>query len=367
MSQMVGVLAGGAILFFMVIFLLIFAFCVLLIIAQWKLFKKAGQPGWAAIIPFYNAYVLTKLTWGNGWLFLLSILPIGNIVFSVFTCIKLARVFGKGAGYAVGLIFLPVIFIPMLAFGNSVYLGPDQGSNKGPIIACAVLGGIGVLLYGAVIVLSVAAGVKSIDQTDPVYIEDNYDDFGLDDFEDSDDYDYDEYDYDDDYSSESDVAATPIEGYDFFVNITLDDGETQISVPVVNSEYLTVSGAVATGSSDGVSSSLYIGYMYSDIPQMVGDAVADTCEMYEEMPEYYADITVDEMITGDGFALQQINYNYISWDGEKYPCIEIIKCDQVNDDIVMMHLTVDNSSATQNTQAVFAEACELYGIDFDFD
>ena len=68
-----------------------------------------------------------------------------------------------------------------------------------------------------------------------------------------------------------------------------------------------------------------------------------------------------------GFALQQINYNYINWDGEKTPCIEIIKCDQVDGGMVMLDLAVDNSSATENTQAIFKEACELYGIDFDFD
>ena len=107
--------------------------------------------------------------------------------------------------------------------------------------------------------------------------------------------------------------------------------------------------------------------MYADIPQMVSDSVESTCETMESMPEYYADITVDEMITGDGFALQQINYNYINWDGEKTPCIEIIKCDQVDGGMVMLDLTVDNSSATENTQAIFKEACELYGIDFDFD
>ena len=62
---------GVAVVFILMFILVVFAICIVMIIAEWKLFKKAGQPGWAAIVPFYNAYVLTKITWGNGWLFLL--------------------------------------------------------------------------------------------------------------------------------------------------------------------------------------------------------------------------------------------------------------------------------------------------------
>ena len=59
-------MAGAvAVLFILMFILVIFAICIVMIIAEWKLFKKAGQPGWAAIVPFYNAYVLTKITWGG--------------------------------------------------------------------------------------------------------------------------------------------------------------------------------------------------------------------------------------------------------------------------------------------------------------
>lgn len=356
-------LAGGTLLFFQILLLSILAVCILVLIAEWKLFRKAGEHGWAVFIPFYSGYILAKITWGNGWLFLLGLLPFGNIVFLIFTWIKLARVFGKGGGYAVGLIFLPVIFLPMLAFGRSaVYQGPDQGLNKGPVIACAVLGGLGVLLYGAIIIAAVTIGVT---QTNVMQSEDT-DDYG-DLYEDSFDYDNDYDDYDDYADSYSDVAATPIEGYNYFVNVTLEDGDAQVSIPVMDSEYLSASGGAAASYLDGVSTSVYLTYAYADIPQMVSESADSTCEYMEEMPEYYADITVDDIISGDGFALQQINYNYINWDGEKIPCIEIIKCDQVGDNIVMLDLSVDNSSATENTQAIFKEACELYGIDFEFN
>lgn len=378
---MAGVGAGIAILFILMLMLISIAICVVLIIAEWKLFKKAGQPGWAAIVPFYNVYILTKITWGNGWFFLLGFLPFGNILFLIFTWIKLAKAFGKGGGYAAGLFFLPFVFLPMLAFGGAVYQGPDQGSKKGAVIACAVLGGVGVLLYGVLLIVAVTAGVTQIRDTPPAYVEDydDPDDLYEDGYDDPDDLYEDSYDdlddlYDDSYDDYddygdigSDVERTPIEGYDYFVNVALDNGDMQVSVPVPDSEYLSVAGGAASAIIDGVSVSVYAGYMYADLPQMVSDSVETTCDVMEDMPEYYADITVDEMIAGDGFALQQINYNYINWDGEKIPCIEIIKCDQVDDGMVMLDLSVDNSSATENTQTIFEEACALYGIDFDFD
>lgn len=362
-NQMGGLLAGGMILFFQIFILAVLAVCILILIAEWKVFRKAGQHGWAVLIPFYNVYVLTKITWGNGWLFLLGLLPLGNIVFLIFTWIKLARVFGKGGGYAAGLIFLPFIFMPMLGFGGSaIYQGPDRGRNKGPIIACAVLGGLGVLIYGMLIAAGVTLGVVMENDAPEAYVED-YDELYEESIDDLDDFDiYDDYD-----DSDEDVATAPIQGYNYFVSVTLDDGSVQISVPVLDSEYLSVSGSMATSFLDGVSTTAYIGYPYADIPQIVSESVEDRCDSLENMPEYYSDITVDEMISGDQFALQQINYNSIGWDGEKTPCMEIIKCDEVDGNVVMMNVSVDNSSATENTQAVFKEACELYGIDFEFD
>ena len=84
-------------------------------------FTKAGKPGWAAIVPFYNLYILFEITWGNGLLFLLMLIPIVNSIVAIITMVKLAKAFGKGGGFAVGLIFLSLIFIlilfhPILSF-----------------------------------------------------------------------------------------------------------------------------------------------------------------------------------------------------------------------------------------------------------
>ncbi len=99
---------------------------VLAVIAMWKIFVKAGEPGWAAIIPFYNIYVLFKITWGSGWKFLLLLIPFANIVILIITMVKLAKAFGKSGGFAVGLIFLSIIFYCILAFDQSQYLGVPE-------------------------------------------------------------------------------------------------------------------------------------------------------------------------------------------------------------------------------------------------
>jgi|GEM_PF-122306 len=106
--------------------------CVIAVISLWLIFLKAEKRGWAAIVPLYNTYTLFNITWGNGWLFLLLFIPIANIVFSIMTEVKLAKSFGKGGGFAVGLIFLPVVFMPILAFGQAEYLGvPGKSGDVG--------------------------------------------------------------------------------------------------------------------------------------------------------------------------------------------------------------------------------------------
>jgi len=100
------------------------------VIAMWILFLKAGERGWAAIIPFYNLYVLYKITWGNGWFFLLTFIPVAGAVIGIITMVKLAKAFGKGTGFAVGLVLLSFIFILILAFGSAEYTGPVRKAAR---------------------------------------------------------------------------------------------------------------------------------------------------------------------------------------------------------------------------------------------
>ena len=116
-GALLGMLAG---LWFFVLALSIF-----FIIVNWKICVKAGEPGWAAIVPYYSSYVMYKIAWGNGWLFLCQLIPVIGFVFPLIMSVKLAGAFGKGFGYGLGLIFLPIIFQPMLAFGDAEYVGPQ--------------------------------------------------------------------------------------------------------------------------------------------------------------------------------------------------------------------------------------------------
>ena len=93
------------------------------IIAMWKIFEKAGRPGWNAIVPIYNMYVLTEISGQNGLLFLLCLIPgVGAVIWNILVALKLAPAFGKDTSFAIGIIFLPVIFYGILGFGKSQYL-----------------------------------------------------------------------------------------------------------------------------------------------------------------------------------------------------------------------------------------------------
>lgn len=101
------------------------AFAVLVIAGLWKIFSKAGQPGWGAIIPIYNVYLMLKVAGRPGWWLILFIIPIVNIVVSLIVAIDMAKSFGKGAGFGVvGLWLFTFVGYPMLGFGDSRYQGP---------------------------------------------------------------------------------------------------------------------------------------------------------------------------------------------------------------------------------------------------
>ena len=96
---------------------------VLMIAAMWKVFTKAGKPGWASIIPIYNMVVLLDIAGKPVWWIILFFIPIVNFIFAILTYVGLAERFGKGGGFAVGLILLGIIFFPILGFGSAQYRG----------------------------------------------------------------------------------------------------------------------------------------------------------------------------------------------------------------------------------------------------
>jgi len=115
----VGVGAGVGVVG-LIIYLAILA---LVIAGFWKVFTKAGQPGWAVIIPIYNLYVLLQIVGRPAWWLLLFIVPLVNIVVAIMVAIDVAKAFGKGTGFGLGLAFLAPIFYPVLGFGSSTYQG----------------------------------------------------------------------------------------------------------------------------------------------------------------------------------------------------------------------------------------------------
>ncbi len=108
----------------MVSLIIVIAIWVFYIITMWRIYEKAGQPGWATIIPFYNTWVLLKMVGRPGWWLILSLIPLVNIVIGIILLNDLSKSFGHGTGFTVGLLFLSIIFFPILAFGDSRYLGP---------------------------------------------------------------------------------------------------------------------------------------------------------------------------------------------------------------------------------------------------
>ncbi len=104
------------------------AFTILILAAWWKIFTKAGQPGWASIIPIYNLYVWCKIVGRPWWWLLLMLIPFVNFIIAIILLIDLAKSFGKGVGFGIGLLLLPFIFFPILGFGSAQYEGPTAGS-----------------------------------------------------------------------------------------------------------------------------------------------------------------------------------------------------------------------------------------------
>ena len=98
-----------------------FALLLLVIVAHWEVFAKAGRPGWVIFIPFYNLYVCMQISSKPGWWWVLLCIPFVNIIFSILMMRGLARNFGKGVGFTVGLLLLPIVFWPILAFGDARY------------------------------------------------------------------------------------------------------------------------------------------------------------------------------------------------------------------------------------------------------
>ena len=99
------------------------AVAVLEIVALWYVFAKAGEPGWAILIPIYNYLIMIKIAGKPWWFLLLLMIPVVNIVIVILVLHGISVNFGKDSAFTVGLFFLGCIFFPILGFGKSKYTG----------------------------------------------------------------------------------------------------------------------------------------------------------------------------------------------------------------------------------------------------
>ena len=105
-----------------VLFLFWLVIVIVVVAGFWKTFEKAGQPGWAAIIPIYNYYIMLKIAGKSGWWLLFFLIPLVNIIVAFIVFIEIAKRFNQSTGFGVGLVLLSFIFWPILGFGDAQYL-----------------------------------------------------------------------------------------------------------------------------------------------------------------------------------------------------------------------------------------------------
>jgi hypothetical protein len=129
-SSSAGVAAGiMAIFAAMLIPILIIA--VITIVGKWKVYEKAGKPGWAAIIPVYTWIVMLEIVGKPIWWIFLFFIPCVNIIFMIWTINLLSKSYGQSEGFTVGLVLLGFVFYPILGFGSYQYLGPSAAEAGG--------------------------------------------------------------------------------------------------------------------------------------------------------------------------------------------------------------------------------------------
>lgn len=123
-------LTGAIVAMGLFFWILSMALSILMIVSLWKIFKKAGKPGWASIIPIYNIYIMCEIAEKEWWYVLLSFVPFANIYAMIVLYNGMAKRFGKSGGFVAGMILLPVVFFPMLAFGKDAAIVNNQPNTS---------------------------------------------------------------------------------------------------------------------------------------------------------------------------------------------------------------------------------------------
>lgn len=361
------------------VFVLLCLTCMaLFIVGQWKVFKKAGYEGWISLIPFYNAYTLSKIVWGNGWLFLLCLIPLGGVIFQIATLAKLAKVFNKGTGFSVGMVFLPVIFMLVLGMsGTSYYSGPNASGKTGVIISSAIVGGlyvIGMIISGVMLTLTASSflngGVTDKNIGKDYYTESSntWDDYYTDDSSDSSSYFDDSSSYNDNSSSDISESSSSND-FNFSGNpkvYTLKNFQgAEIAVPFFDSSSVSSGDDYVSGTEDGITVNVrYSGLDNADIREEVEESVKNYVSSYKS---FYKNVTTDELLQGNGWCMQQINYSREDLNGNDVNCFTIVKVDNANGYPLEMVIDADNTNVNTNSIPLLKQVFEWYGIQFNFE
>ena len=287
-------------------FVLLFCLSILAVIivslaSQWKLFARAGLPGWGAIVPFFNVFLLMLMTWGNGWLMFVMFIPGANVVFGVATYIKLAKVFGKGAGYGIAMLFFPIIFLPLLAFGNNRYEGASATGMKASAVISGIVFLIWVVLTGIVISLGLTTSILSMSmakdnlQNPQKVLSQNYD--------------YNEKKAIEDVHNEDYKPVIDETPYDSEL-IELDNGIDKYQIPFVKTDACTIEGNMAIGSKNGTNVEIVYETVKTintreDMVTILNDRIAQQVSIVESMPDSYANPKVSQLIQNSDINCQQ--------------------------------------------------------------
>jgi hypothetical protein len=129
-TQSLGLTESILMVFSSILWLLVWLLVILLFVSLWRTFKKAGKPGWASIIPFYNIILWLEIAGKPTWWIILFFIPLVNIIVAVIVNISIAENFGKSAAFGgLGLTFLGFIFYPLLASSKVTYVGPGNAGR----------------------------------------------------------------------------------------------------------------------------------------------------------------------------------------------------------------------------------------------
>ena len=132
-SDVLSTVAAAALGIGIFVWIIIIALSVLILVARWKVFKKAGVNGWESLIPVHSDVVELQLggvSTAIWFLNLIAICGIGPLIVSFWKSIALAKAFGKGAGFGVLLALLPFIGYPILGFGNAQFVGVNNNTTE---------------------------------------------------------------------------------------------------------------------------------------------------------------------------------------------------------------------------------------------